>query len=1380
MVEANRRLAGILAADVVGYSAKMGADEPATLARVRALRDDIIEPLATSHAGRIFKTLGDGFLLEFASAVQALECAIAIQAMLNAQPNGLRLRIGVHQGEVVPEGDDLFGDGVIVAARLEPLAEPGGICISSRVREDAAGKIPLEVEDLGEPALKNIAARIHAFRVRPPGADGMPAEAPSGAARERPANAGRASRTSGDRGPARSGSGVSAVLRFFGSRWFLTLLGVGLLGLLVWWFGPFLSALESWIVRAAVIVVMALTWVGANLVLDLQRRRKDAALVDGLTAGNADQSAAASAEEEAAMREKLVRALTLLKKASGTRGYLYEQPWYAIIGPPGTGKTTALLNAGLSFPLASEMGQKVAGFGGTRMCDWWFTDDAVLIDTAGRYTTQDDSAVDKAGWTAFLSLLRRTRTRQPLNGLIVVFALQDAAQPASSIGGSTRVQRTAHAATIRRRIKDVYEQLGVRVPVYAVFTKVDLVEGFTDFFGDLDREKLAQVWGTTLPLAASETGPAALFSAEYDLLIQRLNERLLDRLQAERGADRRTQIAGFPAQMASLQAPLNDFISQAFGSSRLDAAPMLRGIYFTSGTQEGTPIDRLTASMARSFGIDQMRAPSLNPERGRSYFLTRLLKDVIFGEAMLVSRDPAAVRRSRLLRAGAAALAVVAAVAATGALWQTRRANDAAIAQADAAVSAYIAAAQAQKLDPVRDADLTRILPLLDQARALASGDAGGMGLTQWFPGLSQTAKLQSGAQVLYRNALENVLLPRLILRLEGQMRQNFNNPTFLYEATRVYLELGSLHAPDASLIKEWMHYDWQTAWSSPADADARQRLENHLAALLDEPLPKVPLDGALVEDARRTFSRVTLADRVYSAIHRSPQAAALAPWIPADAAGPSGVRLLQRRSGLPMTDGIPGFFTVDGFYKVLLPQLPTATREAASESWILGRQAEIDPTSPKALSLLSDVVALYSAEYIKTWDALLADIDTDPLGNLQQAAQSLYILSSPQSPLRDLLTAIVRQLTVTVPPAADAGAAGTLLTGTANAAGSRFQDVFGKIAPAADPPGKAIEAHYAALIAYVGKGPGAPFDTLLKLMSDLQQQISREANSPPGAPLVSTGGGDPAQALQAEASTGPEPIRRWMLALADTGNTLRSGGARKGASEAYNAPGGPASLCRQAVAGRYPFSPSSSNDIPLDDFGRLFAANGLLDQFFTTQLRPFVDTSGSTWRAQPVAGVTPPVSPGELAQFQKAAAIRELFFGAGGNQPVVRFDIQPVTLDAGSKRVTLDFDGTQLVYEHGPPRGITVTWPGANRMNNVRLVFDPPLPGGSGVLQARGAWALFRLFSQGHLVQEGSPDRFSLTFNAGDRQVVFEIRAGSVLNPFAPGVLRDFRCPAM
>jgi adenylate cyclase len=162
---ATRRLAAILAADVVGYSGMIAADEAGTLARLRAARRDVVDPLMVEFKGRVFKVMGDGLLAEFPSAVQALRCAIAIQQRLR-EGDGLQVRIGLHQGDVVAEGGDLLGDGVNVAARLEALAEAGGICISARVREDAAGKMPLDVEDIGTPPLKNIAQPVHVFRVR--------------------------------------------------------------------------------------------------------------------------------------------------------------------------------------------------------------------------------------------------------------------------------------------------------------------------------------------------------------------------------------------------------------------------------------------------------------------------------------------------------------------------------------------------------------------------------------------------------------------------------------------------------------------------------------------------------------------------------------------------------------------------------------------------------------------------------------------------------------------------------------------------------------------------------------------------------------------------------------------------------------------------------------------------------------------------------------------------------------------------------------------------------------------------------------------------------------------------------------------------------------
>jgi adenylate cyclase len=181
-----RRLTAILAADIAGYSRLMGADEEGTLARLKELRRGLIDPSVDEHQGRIVKTTGDGRLAEFTSVVEALGCAVAIQRGMLAgnadvpPDRRIQLRIGINVGDVMIEGGDIYGDGVNVAARLESLAEPGGICVSARVQEDVRGKLDIFFEDLGEQTLKNIAWPVRVFRVR------VGEAAPGGQAQPRP------------------------------------------------------------------------------------------------------------------------------------------------------------------------------------------------------------------------------------------------------------------------------------------------------------------------------------------------------------------------------------------------------------------------------------------------------------------------------------------------------------------------------------------------------------------------------------------------------------------------------------------------------------------------------------------------------------------------------------------------------------------------------------------------------------------------------------------------------------------------------------------------------------------------------------------------------------------------------------------------------------------------------------------------------------------------------------------------------------------------------------------------------------------------------------------------------------------------------------------
>ena len=268
--------------------------------------------------------------------------------------------------------------------------------------------------------------------------------------------------------------------------------------------------------------------------------------------------------------------------------------------------------------------------------------------------------------------------------------------------------------------------------------------------------------------------------------------------------------------------------------------------------------------------------------------------------------------------------------------------------------------------------------------------------------------------------------------------------------------------------------------------------------------------------------------------------------------------------------------------------------------------------------------------------------------------------------------------------------------------------------------------------------------------------------------------------ALRAEARRQPQPLARWLTTIAGSAIALRSGDIRQQIVAVYNGNDGPAALCAAAVSNRYPFVPAATAETSMDDFARLFAPGGVIDGFFNTLLKPYVDTSGRPWKLQSVDNEQISLAPADLAQFERAAQIRDLFFAGGRPTAGFRFDIAPVSLDPRATQVTLDLGGTVLTYSHGPPRATEITWPGPSLMPTVRLAFDPPPAGGAGGWQGAGPWSMFRLFGRGKLQQVSGGDKYSLALQAGERQAVFEIRAGAAPNPLTPGLLQAFRCPVV
>ncbi len=1160
----------------------------------------------------------------------------------------------------------------------------------------------------------------------------------------------------------------------------LSFLGVLLLSLVVWFEAPLLAfdgraPFASANARWTIIAILFLIWAGLFAWRKVRARLANVQLMKSVAGEDAaapapPAGAKESAAELAVISKRMQEAMAILRKTKtgGRKGGLYQLPWYMFIGAPGTGKTTALVHSGLKFPLAESMGAAaIGGVGGTRNCDWWFTEDAVLLDTAGRYTTQDSHAdADKAAWTGFLQLLRKHRRRRPINGVIVALSVADLLQ-------ENDAYRQAQARAIRERLKELHDRLGVRFPVYVMVTKVDLLAGFMEYFDGLGREERAQVWGMTFPLegSAQAEAPLGLFAAEFQLLEQQLQARVLARMQQERDTRKRALIYGFPQQFAGVGDVLGRFLNDVFEGSRYEQQPLLRGVYFSSGTQEGSPIDRVMSAMAASFGLERQVLPPNGPS-GRSYFITNLLQQVIFPEAELAGVNRGLERKRRLLHWGAA-IGVAALFVLLGAGMLTSYARNQAyvadVAQRSDAIAKAAAALPAQ-------GGMLPLIPLLDAMRDLPGGySERGQG-APWLMrfGLYQGDKLGEGAQLAYRNMLQQALLPRIQQRMEFQLRRSSaNNTEYLYEVLRVYLMLGDAAHFDAESIAAWVAYDNERNLAG-ASEEQKGALASHVLALLASyqgsgALPQ--LDAQLVGDTRLALARMPLQQRTYNRIKRQLLREKLPEFTVVAAGGRDAPAVFVRRSGEPLTRGVSGIYSVAGHAR-FLDLAGKAMADVANERWVLAQQEA--SAVADAAQMREALLQMYYSEYIAQWDALLADVTVAPFGNLEQGARVTNMLSGAASPLRTFMLAASRETTLDGAKGGKPAASVTdAVKGKLDAYREKLESAMGagaEPAVAAARPQNPVDAHFDDLHKMVAGSP-APLDQVLGMLKDVALYLdaagaAKRSGTPPPP-------GDVLARVKLEAQGKPAPLGEVLKSVDGSGAGLTSGSERERLNSLWTA--GPAQFCRQAVAGRYPLARNAAQDVTADDFGKFFAPGGMVDEFFQKNLSQYVDMGGARWRWRPTAnngslGIGQPV----LDEFQRAAQIRDAFFASGARQASMRFELKPASVDSAISKLTLDIDGQVLNVAPAAP-GMAFQLPSGKGSGQVALNGEPASARSS--LRTEGPWAWFRMLDKASVEPTAQGERYKVTFDLDGRKAALDMTASSVVNPFKRGTLEQFRC---
>ena len=1140
----------------------------------------------------------------------------------------------------------------------------------------------------------------------------------------------------------------------------LTILGFVALAVFLYLGVEVLEVALAW--ALALLLLAFLVWLGAWL-WRRRRARRDAqalgqAILNEAEIAAAQAASAASSTQQGdldAVRAGLLDAIETIKRSklglkSGGAA-LYELPWYMIIGNPAAGKSSAILQSGLQFPFAD--GKIVQGVGGTRNCDWFFTTDGIVLDTAGRYCVVDEH---RGEWFGFLDLLKKYRRKAPINGILIAVSIAE-------LKGDPDVGMQL-ARSLRKRVQDVIERLEVFAPLYIVFTKADLVAGFAEFFADAERSERERVWGATMPYQRKLPTADLLnfFDQSFDELHDGLTELSLANMAHRQRKNMAPGVFTFPLEFAAIKPALRAFIATLFEENPFQFQPVFRGFYFTSALQEGEPVSASSQQVARRFDLAFAPAPAAVPAGGRQhgYFLLDLFRKVIFADKHLVANY--ASRAKLRFRYAVFFTATVTLGACLGGWSWSYLGNRQLVANVEADLNKVVRL-QEQRLDLQSRLEALEILQdRIEQLEAYRQQRPWSLRM-----GLYQGELLERKLREEYFAGARHVMLEPVAGALEAllaemnasadQLQPAARTPqtpvaarTFQYQAAsptnvedaynalKTYLMLADKTHAESSHLNDQMTRFWRGWLEDNRGAMPREQmirsaerlLTFYLAQVGDPSWPRIEQKLALVDQAREHLRRVVRGmparERVYADIRA--RASTRFP-------GMTVARIVgeQDQALLAGSYAVSGAYTRQAWEKFVEGAFrDAANRELQSADWVLKSASTDDLTlegSPEQIE--KNLVAMYKADYAREWQKFVQGVAVADLKGFDGAVQAMNRLGDPQSsPIAKLLTSIYDETSwdnpalqnaqlrqaergiiawfketvlrrapsqLTASPGLNAQVDPARLDKPMGPVGREFAGV-GKLVAARDNNASLMRAY---------------LEALSKLRSRLNL-LKNQGDPGPGArqfmqQTLEGSGSELADALRLvdeQMLTGmsdaqkrairPILVRPLMQTFAVIVAPAELDLNKTWAAQVYEP-------FRKSLANKYPFAPAARIEASSQEIGQFFGPEGLVAKFVTTSMGPLVVRRGDVLAPRTWGDMGISLSPQMVARFPGWIAP----LGAGGvaaaSAAQTVFQIQPSPAP-GTLEYTVEIDGQQLRYRNTPAQWTNMVHPGTQGPPGARI----------------------------------------------------------------------------
>lgn len=1060
----------------------------------------------------------------------------------------------------------------------------------------------------------------------------------------------------------------------------------------------------------------------------------------------------------------LDRWLLRLQRHIDNRRYLWQLPWYMVIGPANSGKTT-LVHEGFPSDVIYTP-EHIKGTAEYQVCITPHVGkQAVIFDIDGTLIGESEQEKDNQSGHLrehWLEWLVQKRTRQPLNGLILTLELPD-------LLTADKSRREQRLQLLRGRLQEIRQQLHCQLPVYVVLTKLDLLHGFAASFQSLDKKSRDSILGVTFTSNAHANSEwRDELSAFLQLWGDKLNHALPAQMQALTRNIQRCSAFSFSRQIQGIGETLIPLLDGLLDGENMDV--MLRGVYLTSSLQRGQVDDIFVQSAARQYSLGTSALATWPLIESHPYFTRTLFTDALLAEPNLAGENSLWLGHSRRRMALFSAVGAVIAVGLIGGWQHYYNSNWRSGIHVLEQAKSFMDIPLPQGVDDYGNLQLPLLNPLRDATLAYGNYRAHSAFADM---GLYQGTRVGPYVEQTYLQLLEQRYLPALFNGLVKEMNNALPGSEEKLAVLRVIRMLEDKSGRNNAVVKQYMAKQWSNKFHGQRDIQAQLMAHldyalNHtdwhserISGDTDAINRWIPYEKPVV-GAQKELSKLPLYQRVYQSLKTRALGVLPADLNLRDQIGPSfdGIFVSGDDSRLI----IPQFLTRYGLQSYFVKQRDGLVELTAMDSWVLNLTRNATYSDTDREEIQRRITEQYISDYIATWRAAMDNLNVRDYESIQELTSALEQVISGDQPFQRALTALRDD---TRPP---------LL--------SEKLDEKAREAMLAEPDyrlltrlGREFAPENNMLVEQ--KDKASTLQAVYQQLTELHRYLLAIQNSPaPGKSALKAvqlrldqNSSDPIFATRQMAKNLPAPLNRWAGKLADQAWHVVMVEAVRNMELEWNDK--VVTTFNTTLADKYPFNPDSQQDASLDAFERFFKPEGILDRFYQENLRLFIENEltfgddGNVLIRQDIQ-----------QQLKTAQKIRDTFFNQKSGLGA-QFAVETVELSANKRRSVLNMDGQLVDYSQGRNYTAHLVWPNSMREGNTSKLTLVSTTNNKAPrsISFSGPWAQFRLLGAGQLTSVQN-NTFNIRFNVDGGYMVYRVHVDTEDNPFTGGLFSHFRLP--